>query len=266
MSIYCPDDDGLRHHAQVWGAFHGDTTTSSGDLEIPPLERPATDDVFLTLDCAEVPNPVKKWKGKLPPSQRTRLLHASREPILSRQACRYLIDTAIAVAETRGWTKNRHLQAPTCDIPAHDLPLPAQIWIRRAFEEVLFPLIQDAFGDQLDLNFLRIQDCFVVRYDGEDGPGFTDLMPHEDESLVSLTIVLNDSDEYEGGGLYVAPTQDLLDGPAGTVLCFAGSLVHGGYPVTKGTRWILTAFLYCDANASGKEPGYTLAKIRIDDS
>jgi hypothetical protein len=266
-----PDDPGLRHHVQVHDAFHGPLSALSNhhSLEIPPLVKsqfPHGKEVFLTLSVPEAPSSVQRWRGKrLPPSQRLQLIHASKEPILSRQACQYLINAALQVAETHGWTKNRHVQAPTCDMPAHTLPPPALLWIRKAFDEALYPLIQEVFGDQLDLSELRMQDCFIVRYDGEDGPGFTDLMPHEDESLISITIALNDMDEYEGGGLYIAPTQDLLNGPAGTVLCFAGGLVHGGYPVKKGTRWILTAFLYCDANASGKKPGYSLQEIKLDD-
>lgn len=266
-SDFNPDDPGLRHHVQVHEAFHGPSCfLNNHPLEIPPLEKPKLPEkVFLTLSVPEAPVSIQRWKGKLPPSQRLQLIHASKEPILSRQACQYLIDAALQVAETHGWTKNRHVHAPTCDMPAHTLPPPALSWIRNAFDEVLYPLIQEAFGDQLDLSELRMQDCFIVRYDGEDGPGFTDLMPHEDESLISITIALNDMDEYEGGGLYIAPTQDLLNGPAGTVLFFAGGLVHGGYPVKKGTRWILTAFLYCDANASGKKRGFLLREMEMDD-
>jgi len=44
-------------------------------------------------------------------------------------------------------------------------------------------------------------------------------------------------------------------------MCFAGGLVHGGYPVTRGTRWILTVFLYVNANESGEDPGYTLRAL-----
>ena len=272
-SRLCPEDASLKHHVHVWNAFHAEINQDI-PLEIPALKRPlfTDDEIFLSLDVPQVPDPVRLWKGRISSDERKLLLHASREPILSREACQYLIHAAKQVAETRGWTKNRHVQAPTCDIPVHDLPLPAQAWTRQAFHDVLFPLIQEVFGEQLDLNHLCIQDCFVVRYDGDgeednthDGPGFAHLKPHEDESLISLTIALNDMDEYEGGGLYIASTQDLLNGPAGTVLCFPGSLVHGGYQVTKGTRWILTVFLYCDANRSGKPAGYTLDNLKMND-
>jgi len=53
---------------------------------------------------------------------------------------------------------------------------------------------------------LRNQDCFIVRYDGNNesacGPGFASLNAHEDESLFPLTIALNDMSEYNGGGLF----------------------------------------------------------------
>ena len=55
--------------------------------------------------------------------------------------------------------------------------------------------------------------------------------------MISLTIALNDRTEYDEGGLWIAATGDVLNGDAGTVLCFAGELVHGGFPVRRGTRW-----------------------------
>ena len=64
--------------------------------------------------------------------------------------------------------------------------------------------------------------------------------------------------DYARGGLFIASTGDLLNGDAGTVLGFAGKIVHGGYPVERGTRWILTVFLYIDENSSSKENGYVL--------
>lgn len=67
--------------------------------------------------------------------------------------------------------------------------------------------------------------------------------------------------EYEGGGLFIPCTEDLLNGDAGTVLAFAGQIVHGGFPIEKGSRWILTIFVYIDENLSGKRKGYILDSI-----
>jgi hypothetical protein len=135
----------------------------------------------------------------------------------------------------------------------------------------MFPILSQLIAPELEISpeEWRVQDCFIVRYDGpsdQEGvtnPGFSSLRPHEDESLFSLTIALNDFDiDYDDGGLYVDSIQEVLNGPAGTVLCFAGGLTHGGYPVKRGTRWILTVFLYVDRNLSGKIPGYTLEMIQ----
>ncbi|CAB9506580.1 P4Hc [Seminavis robusta] len=278
-SELCPSDEKLRHHVKVYDTFQGEAefleeTSSTGNSVVPqPLEIKPTvagkPDLILSLDVPReaIPLAIKRWKGKIPPEDRCRLIHASTEPILSRDACQYLIQSALETVKHRGWTKDRHVQAPTCDIPVFDLPVAAKQWCRHAMKQSLLPLLATTVAPELDIdpNDLHIQDCFIVRYDGggeESGPGFDSLRPHEDESLLSLTIALNDQSEYNGGGLYIHSTGDLLNGDAGTVLCFAGQLVHGGYPVVQGTRWILTVFLYVDANESGKPVGYTLDALQ----
>jgi hypothetical protein len=280
----CPSDKQLQHHVKVFQAFHttptSDEEASSTSLDHhPPLESPAAPE-FLSLEVPPhaIPESVRKHPSTLvPPDQRTRLIHASQHPIIPKEACQYLIQAAKQTTERIGWTKDRHIQAPTCDVPVFDLAPPARQWVRQAFHNVISPLLCQVVGPELgDIqpSDLRVQDCFIVRYDAlakdddnnddeDNNPGFHSLKPHQDESLLSLTIALNDMDQdYQEGGLYVASTQDVLNGPAGTVLCFAGGLVHGGYPVTQGTRWILTVFLYVDSNQSTKTPGYTLEALK----
>lgn len=272
-SELCPKDEKLRHHVRVWNAFQG--TTDDGDVEEtsttlpkltvpPPLDVSAASnnpDLFLSFHVPKdaIPLSIQRCKGRVAPGDRCRILHASTEPILSRQACQFLIDSALEAVQKRGWTRDRHVQAPTCDIPVFDLPLSARRWCRHAMNDALLPLLVQTVAPELDMepHQLHIQDCFLVRYDGtaDTGPGFDSLRPHEDESLLST--------EYEGGGLYIHSTGDLLNGDAGTVLCFAGQLVHGGYPVTRGTRWIMTVFLYVDANESGMAAGYTLEALKL---
>ncbi len=296
----CRDDEGLCHHVKVFEAFHGNesgtntiTTDKEGEALLipspPPLQLGQTNsakDLFLSLDVQpdHVPKSIlemaakkKRDKGEsldgVSPHRLIHLLHASKEPILTRTACQYIIQCAKEAVKNRdgGWTTDRHVHAPTCDIPVFELDQNAVQWIRDAMKDVFFPLIAKSFPSDIgvEADKLRIQDLFVVRYDGSDDvvedqeakPGFASLRPHEDESIISLTIALNDMSDYEGGGLFIASTGDLLNGDAGTVMAFAGGLVHGGYPVTKGTRWILTVFLYVDENVSGKSNGYTLDSI-----
>ncbi len=269
-SSCCPEDESLLHHQKVYSAFHEPepSATKTSPSAPPPLSSvPNNSDLFLSFQVppTEIPESIRKHpSGSVLPEFRNRLIHASTAPILDKASCNYLIQAALDTTKHRGWTKDRHLQAPTCDVPVFDLETSAQQWILQSFRNVLFPLLCRLVAPELEINpnRLRVQDCFIVRYDANDEePGFASLKPHQDESLLSLTIALNDMEDYEDGGLFIACTQDLLNGPAGTVLCFAGELLHGGYPVTKGTRWILTVFLYVDENQSGIAPGYTLEAL-----
>jgi hypothetical protein len=73
-SRLCPADTGLKHHVQVWNAFHGgDVHKEEIALEIPALKRPpfTTEDekIFLSLDVPHVPDPVRLWKGRISPDE-----------------------------------------------------------------------------------------------------------------------------------------------------------------------------------------------------
>ena len=268
----CPNDLELDHHRRVFDTFHGEDNKEYLEEENEstntiPLDNP---NLIYSVDVSpsQIPNSILKHPttSNFMPEQRTKLIHATTEPILAKIDCANIIEAASATTKLKGWTKDRHVQAPTCDIPVFELEVPMQQWIRSCFHQKLFPLICKAFENQLDIDpaQLRIQDCFVVRYDAAEsnGPGFSQLKPHHDESLISLTIALNDMDvDYQDGGLFMAATGDVLNGPAGTVMCFAGGLLHGGYPISSGTRWILTVFCYVDSNQSKKSPGYTLEAI-----
>jgi len=266
----CPLDVELKHHVRVFETFHGskngdEQETNKDNIRITPksLQLPQNAE-FLSLDVPvqSIPEFIRDFPQGSSSGPRTRLIHASQHPIIPKTECQFLIESAIRKTNDIGWTKDRHVQAPTCDVPVFDLDSPTRCWIRNSFCNALFPLLSQVMSPELEIapDEWRVQDCFIVRYDAaEDRPGFASLKPHQDESLVSLTIALNDMDvDYQDGGLFISCTQDVLNGPAGTVLCFAGGLTHGGYPVSKGTRWILTVFLYVDRNLSGKRPGYTL--------
>lgn len=277
-SSCCPSDDQLKHHEKVFRAFHetgdAETTTPASARNKEPLPSLFNNEVlenpelFLSFNVNpnKIPESIRKHPSSmLPADLRQRLIHASTAPVLKKDACQRLIQEAIQTTNHIGWTKDRHVQAPTCDVPVLELEPTTQQWIQRGFSNVLFPLLCRLVSPELDIDpkDLRMQDCFIVRYDAKDEePGFASLRPHQDESLLSLTIALNDMDgDYTDGGLWLEHSGDILNGPAGTVLCFAGGLVHGGFPVSQGTRWILTGFLYVDSNQSGQPAGYTLTEL-----
>ena len=84
---------------------------------------------------------------------------------------------------------------------------------------------------------------------------------HCDESVLSLTLALNDG--FEGGGTFFAHlegshlAESSLGGSnlrgcgaavrsagPGSAVLFEGRALHGGHPVVRGTRYVLAAFFY----------------------
>ena len=160
-----------------------------------------------------------------------------------------------------------------------------QSWFRQTLEPLLRQAFLPPHGnsDADHQPCFYTHDAFVVKYtareeaenDDKDNPGNggsntddetnetnhtsnnntnnnnTYLPIHVDESTHSIVLALNNG--YEGGGTFVVANEDdtrddcVVRLETGQVLCFRGDLVrHGGEPVTRGTRYILAAFLYYD--------------------
>lgn len=61
-----------------------------------------------------------------------------------------------------------------------------------------------------------------------------------------LQIALNGLGEYTGGGTFFPCLGRSLRPPAGHVLSFGGSILHGGDPLLSGVRYIIACFCYHD--------------------
>ena len=157
-----------------------------------------------------------------------------------------------------GWTTSRHYAVPTMDIPVHEVPQLLR-WFKNWLIPHVKPLLLLQFFPHLsskdDQNRvqLAIHDAFVVKYSCEGEKTQRYLPLHTDESTHSLTIALNDAGEYVGGGTYFQKLNAAVRPEMGQVLCFDGSLVHGGDPLLKGTRYIIAAFLLMAEEGEGKE-------------
>jgi len=169
------------------------------------------------------------------------ILHRTRSPILSAQECQKIVDEAEQVAFNIEWTKNRHGNFPTTDLPLVELPETLR-FLRVALEERLYPLLRTQFGQYLpDASKLRVADGFVVKYDFEGGQ--TELKPHRDGSVLSFNIALNPATEFEGGGTWFSSLGDSVEIDQGHVVSHASGLLHGGHGITSGKRYILVAFI-----------------------
>jgi hypothetical protein len=75
---------------------------------------------------------------------------------------------------------------------------------------------------------------------------------HTDQSSHSFIIPLNASSEYTGGGTYFPSLDCILRPGVGQALFFpGGSILHGGQPITAGTRYILAVFVYMSSSIGG---------------
>jgi hypothetical protein len=62
------------------------------------------------------------------------------------------------------------------------------------------------------------------------------------------------NNQYSGGGTYFFDFDKTIRVPSGSILSFAGeNLLHGGEPVTSGSRYIIAVFLYYDETENGVE-------------
>ena len=105
---------------------------------------------------------------------------------------------------------------------------------------------------------LRLHDAVIVRYDAEVDLSCS-LPEHRDTSSMSFTVALNQRDtdcsdgagrgDFAGGGTWfeaLGPAGIVVDADIGCACAFAGPLRHAGYPITRGTRYILVLFCYVE--------------------
>ena len=169
------------------------------------------------------------------------LIHKTKTPVFSKEECSLIINEAEYIASISEWTKNRHGNFPTTDLPLVDLPETLQ-FLRIALVERIYPMLQAQYGAFLpDPTKLRLADGFVVKYDAAGGQ--KELKPHRDGSVLSFNIALNPSSEFAGGGTWFASLHDPIKIDQGEVVTHSSALLHGGHGITSGKRYILVGFV-----------------------
>ena len=173
------------------------------------------------------------------------------QPLFTPSECEGLIQAAERYAASiGGWTTARHHAVPTTDIPIHEAP-ELLSWFKDAMASRLQPMLASQFemvGKRGGGEKVRVHDAFLVRYTA----GAQAHLPlHTDESMISLTIVLNGA--FAGGGTYFADLRRALSPPVGHVIAFDGRALHGGEPIVRGTRYIVAAFLYVEEEEEAGE-------------
>lgn len=164
----------------------------------------------------------------------------SSTPILSPASCSKWIQLAEDAATLMGgWSTQRHYSVPTTDLPIHTIPGILEEW-NLLMHTAICPLLCQANPEIVQEN-IRVHDAFIVKYDASHGQRFLPL--HSDEGDWSITLALNSAREYEGGGTLFEGHDLLLRPQLGGFTAFRSSLMHAGAPVSRGTRYIVAAFL-----------------------
>jgi hypothetical protein len=160
--------------------------------------------------------------------------------LFSKNVCEWIIFESEEYAKNNGgWTTRRHENYPTTDIPVEK--------IKNIFNFVLFSFtdifnkIKKSYCFTEEVLF-NIKDLFIVKYD-EQMQNKLDL--HHDGSFLSINILLSDTKEFEGGGTYFNDGLTVFL-EQGDLLVHSGKVKHSGLPVTKGTRYIMVAFVVID--------------------
>jgi hypothetical protein len=173
--------------------------------------------------------------------------HVSASRVLPPSACAAIIAEAEAHAAARGgWATARHYAVPTTDVALRSLDASRRI-VLQALHAHVAPRAAAVYG--VPMRALRVHDAFVVRYDAAAGQASLPL--HADQSVLSLTLALNDGvtapPAFAGGGTRFAAAGATLAPGAGHVVLFPGGLQHAGEAISSGTRYIVAAFLWVDA-------------------
>ena len=155
-------------------------------------------------------------------------------PLLSENECALLIFEAEIYAKENGWTRKRHENYPTTDLPVSELERAHALVMSRVYNRII-PKIEAMF--KFDKERIDVHDIFLIRY---TAGGQSALENHQDGSLFSFIMPLND--EFEGGGTEFRGT--VVKPKVGDAFLFCGQNFHKGVAVTRGTRYVLAGFLH----------------------
>jgi len=252
----------LSGHSQHYYHFEKDEDTTS---------EPSTTSITDDFDVYEINQPIEDFRTVEWTSRKhTPYIHVSQTPLIPPDECAKAIQIAEDYANANGgWTSSRHTEAATTDIPIKDIPNLLE-WFNDKLQHYLFPMLASRYPNEItNIQDLRVHDAFIVKYNDQ---AQNSLAMHTDESAFSFTIALNDyTSDYQGGGTCFTSIrlqksgQDFgpmtLNAKTGGVVAFPGTILHGGSPVTQGTRYIIPLFCYLHENKSGNDKGYVANQL-----
>ncbi|KAI9361299.1 hypothetical protein BD770DRAFT_441323 [Pilaira anomala] len=153
--------------------------------------------------------------------------------LLSATECEKVLDIC---EQQKEWTTDRHSAFATTDIPIRNDPQLAHL--EQVVKDRLFPEL--AVHYRFKESDLEFRDIFLVKYNANAQKG---LKIHTDGCLFSLTLLVSNPNDFEGGGTYYQSIDKVLYLDQGDVAYHDARVMHSGIDITKGSRYILVAFI-----------------------
>ncbi|KAJ2808980.1 hypothetical protein H4R20_000488 [Coemansia guatemalensis] len=147
-----------------------------------------------------------------------------------------IIESVYSHVRDKGWTAQRHGAFPTRDIPVKDISVSEMVYDRLATS--LFPSLQQHTG--IDVKYWTFRDLFVIEYHEHHQRA---LELHSDGCLASLTLLLNDTSEFGGGGTFFEKFNLHIEQNPGDAWIHDGKLRHSGVEISRGQRLVMVAFM-----------------------
>jgi hypothetical protein len=143
---------------------------------------------------------------------------------------------------SNGWTSQRHNNYPTLDFAVTDINEISYLTSNYVIQNI-FPIYEEKYA--INKHLLEIVDLFVVKYEFNNQ---NKLSSHRDGSLLSFSILLNNKEDFDGGGtmIYLNDIENkgtLYEHNKGDLLIHPGKILHAGNEITKGVRYLLVGFI-----------------------
>ena len=226
------------------------STKTETTITVPPYLNDENDEI-------EYPSPLHKIHVRSLMSQEQ-----------ANDCCRISLDFAKKTGRFLSPDSERHQSYSTCDFPVEDCEQLQNYLDEIDFDNRLFGDLSELY--QIDSEDMEYLDLFVAHYQAKDGSGddsqiMDRLEAHRDGSLLSFSLLLNNPDEFEGGGTFYDALRDVEPSgllhrkgnirpeKAGDAVLHCGKLLHGADVVTKGSRTVLVGFI--DVNERCYRPG-----------
>ena len=131
------------------------------------------------------------------------------------------------------------MDLPCSDVDALTVPMDQ---ILRDIKLVCGEIFEDPEGCQ-KLRPRSWKEPHLLKYLSSGETQHTGIEMHYDGCDITMSLMLTDSHEYDGGGTYIRALQKTIMLKKGQVLVHPGELYHKGVSITRGMRLLAICFM-----------------------